>query len=220
MADETLFDILNEMRTFGERCDHRPFSWQMVSGLFGRLADRLEAAAARERNRQYEPQCNWSIRDALALANTLANHGLRDGNADAASSCIYSLCRILSSPGNASALREALLRCEAISHLPEIREQQCVRDMRNIIIRALAVPPRNCDVGTAKEQAERFESFCQSNMQFYKDMFGHDDEGRLDGWDCREDCPVGRMIDAKEAVSDHCQLAWAQLPYEAEGGAE
>ena len=81
---------------------------------------------------------------------------------------------------------------------------------------ALAAPARNCDVGTAKEQTERFEAFCQSNMQFYKDMFGHDDEGRLDGWDCRKDCPVGRMIDAGEAVSDHCQLAWAQMPYEAE----
>lgn len=36
---------------------------------------------------------------------------------------------------------------------------------------------RNCDVGTVKEQTERFEAFCQSNMQFYRDMFGHDDEG-------------------------------------------
>ena len=65
-------------------------------------------AAEREHNRQYEPKCNWSIKDALALANTLANHGLRDGNADAASSCIYSLCRILSSAGHAAAMREAL----------------------------------------------------------------------------------------------------------------
>lgn len=59
----------------------------------------------RERNRQYEPKRDWSVKDALALANTLANHGLRDGNADAASSCIYSLCR--TSPGNNAAMREA-----------------------------------------------------------------------------------------------------------------
>ena len=65
-------------------------------------------AAEREHNRQYEPRCDWSIGEARALANTLANHGLRDGNADAASSCIYSLCRNLSSPGNAAALRAAL----------------------------------------------------------------------------------------------------------------
>lgn len=82
---------------------------------------------------------------------------------------------------------------------------------------ALAAPPRNCDVGTVKDQTERFEAFCQSNMQFYSDMFGHDAEGRLDGLDCREDCPVGRMIDSGTAVSDRCQLAWAQMPYEERG---
>lgn len=86
---------------------------------------------------------------------------------------------------------------------------------------ALAEPVKNCEVGTVAEQAERFDAFCQSNMQFYKDMFGHDDEGRLDGWDCREDCPVGRMIDNGTAVPDRCQLAWAQMPYiEQEGGAK
>ena len=45
MSAETRADILAEMRTFGERCDHRPFSWQMVDGLFKRMADRIEAAA-------------------------------------------------------------------------------------------------------------------------------------------------------------------------------
>jgi hypothetical protein len=93
-------------------------------------------------------------------------------------------------------------------------------EIRDIAKAALAAPPRNCDVGTVQEQTERFKAFCQSNMQFYKDMFGHDDEGRLDGWDCREDCPVGRMIDSGTAVADHCQLAWAQMPYEAESKAE
>lgn len=92
-------------------------------------------------------------------------------------------------------------------------------EIRDIARAALAEPVKNYEVGTVAEQTDRFEAFCQSNMQFYKDMFGHDDEGRLDGWDCREDCPVGRMIDSGAAVADHCQLAWAQMPYEeAEGG--
>ena len=65
-------------------------------------------------------------------------------------------------PGNATEMRVALLRCEAISCLPEIREQQYVRDMRNIIADALAAPPRNCDVGTAEEQERRFEEFCHT----------------------------------------------------------
>lgn len=86
---------------------------------------------------------------------------------------------------------------------------------------ALAEPVKNCEVGMVAGQTNRFEAFCQSNMQLYKDMFGHDDEGRLDGWDCREDCPVGRMIDSGTAVADHCQLAWAQMPYvKEEGGAK
>lgn len=77
-------------------------------------------AAEREHNRQYEPKCNWSIKDALALANTLANHGLRDGNADAASSCIYSLCRNLSSPGNA-ALAAPPRNCDRFKAADEAR---------------------------------------------------------------------------------------------------
>ena len=76
-------------------------------------------------------------------------------------------------------------------------------------MRAYEGNPRNCDVGTAKEQTERFNDFCESNMQHYKDMFG---DG-LDGWDCKEDCPVGKMIVCGKAVADRCQLAWAQLHY-------
>ena len=55
---------------------------------------------------------------------------------------------------------------------------------------ALAAPPRNCDVGTAEEQAKRFDAFCG-------------------GKNCLE-CP--RFPDSR------CEIAWAQMPYE-EGGA-
>lgn len=49
-----------------------------------------------------QPKSEWSVKDALAFANTLANHGwTQDANADAASSCIYALCRILKVCGNA-----------------------------------------------------------------------------------------------------------------------
>ena len=60
---------------------------------------------------------------------------------------------------------------------------------------ALAAPPRNCDVGTAEEQAERYMNFCHN----YPKCTG---------------CPcVGRI------QYHQCEFAWAQLPYE-EGGAE
>lgn len=79
-------------------------------------------------------------------------------------------------------------------------------------MRAYMENPRNCDVGSVKEQTERFGEFCENNMQYHKDMFG---DG-LDGWDCKEDCPIGRMIDCEKAVADRCQLAWAQMQYSLE----
>lgn len=55
-----------------------------------------------------QPTCDWSVKDALNFANTLANHGCtRDANADAASSCIYALCRQLKDGGNAASQRVA-----------------------------------------------------------------------------------------------------------------
>ena len=59
---------------------------------------------------------------------------------------------------------------------------------------------------------ERFREYCQSNMQYYEDMFGtHEGAG---GWDCKVDCPIGKMIDNNDSLADKCQLLWAQLPYE------
>lgn len=48
--------------------------------------------------------------------------------------------------GNAAAIRETLLRCDAIAQLPEIREYKIVKEMRNLIRGVLALPPRNCDL--------------------------------------------------------------------------
>ena len=93
--------------------------------------------------------------------------------------------------GNAAAMRETLLRCDAIAQLPEIREYVIVKDMRNLIKKALAAPPRNCDVGTADEQAERHKRWC--DLQSIKDCWGVD---------CRK-----------------CFAKWSRIPYKA-GGAK
>ena len=65
---------------------------------------------------------------------------------------------------------------------------------------ALAKPPRNCDVGTAEEQTERWWKFCEKHfiLSLVKD-------------NCAK-CPI-------RGTNRHCELAWAQLPYE-EGGAK
>jgi hypothetical protein len=52
-----------------------------------------------------------------------------------------------------SRLREALLRCDAIAQLPEIREYKIVKEMRNIIKAALSTPPRNCDIPSVVEDS-------------------------------------------------------------------
>jgi len=85
-------------------------------------------------------------------------------------------------PGNAAAMREAL------------------------------EPARNCDVGTAQEQIDRFHEFCHSN-RYYIDEFHGDD--------CRPDCPIGKIVDRDNKFCDNCWAAWAQLPFApAEGGKE
>ena len=65
---------------------------------------------------------------------------------------------------------------------------------------ALAEPVKNCEVGTAEEQSERFDKFCHANINTQR---------------CCGDCPAFRT------TRDDCELVWAQLPYEAkEGGAK
>ena len=60
---------------------------------------------------------------------------------------------------------------------------------------ALAEPPRNCEVGTAKEQMARYNSFCHDHHSYGTGCGG---------------CPL--------CGEPCCELAWAQMPYKAEGG--
>ena len=61
----------------------------------------------------------------------------------------------------------------------------------------LAAPPRNCDVGTAEEQAERFYAFCG----------GHQFQSGIKGM-CSSLCPC---ISCRGMC--HCITKWAQMPY-------
>lgn len=65
----------------------------------------------------------------------------------------------------------------------------------DIMDAALAKPPRNCDVGTPEEQAERYENLCDSHTC---------------GSICSgSGCPLYDY--------DCSPFAWAQMPYEARG---
>lgn len=73
---------------------------------------------------------------------------------------------------------------------------------------ALAAPPRNCDVGTAKEQAVRKGEFCSRYAPFA--------DSNCDA------CPLRNYNrpQPERMVGYSCDLAWAQMPYDAaqEGG--
>ena len=83
--------------------------------------------------------------------------------------------------------------------LPEKLARESFDQIDDLAKEALIAPPRNCDVGTAKEQEKRFDDFVQ------------DRRGDLD---CTGKCPAHNGVDFGVVA---CVLQWAQMPYE-EGG--
>lgn len=77
-----------------------------------------------------------------------------------------------------------------------------MNDIISIVQAALAEPIRNCDIGTAEEQEERFHAFCNRHTV--------EDAQHCNG------CPINNI----QTEAD-CVFVWAQMPYdETEGGAE
>ena len=101
---------------------------------------------------------------------------------------------------NMAAMREALVNIgNAAAWIAEnCNDQQTAKYMNDIIAMAqaaLTAPPRNCDIGTEQEQAERYSAFCSR----FPKCIG---------------CPCCGKI-----RYNHCQFVWAQMPFE-EGGAK
>lgn len=98
---------------------------------------------------------------------------------------------------NTKAMRDALECIDSIAKYLEagtIRDvQHAYRNIQDHVRIALAKPPRNCDVGTAEEQADRFVEFCD------------EEKGN------REHCRNCSLCNAQD-----CELAWAQMPYNGE----
>lgn len=61
---------------------------------------------------------------------------------------------------------------------------------------ALSTPPRNCDVGTPKEQSERFEAFCDSHWDL------NNTDGGCSG------CPLKKI-----RIGAGCEFTWMQMKY-------
>ena len=105
--------------------------------------------------------------------------------------------------GNQMKMREALVKLRAEIELfynnewiPYDAWQGC----DDVISHALSVPPRQCDVGTALEQAQRFHDFCVGNSSGINGM-------------CKPTC---QCIDCFDKCQ--CLAKWAQMLYAAEEG--
>ena len=104
-------------------------------------------------------------------------------------------------PGNAAEMRAALNRVGHLAKdLRNITERDTevradVNEIVDVCRAAIASPARNCDVGTAEEQAYRFHAFCSDNTSEIEGM-------------CNSTCPC---IDCGDKC--HCLCVWSQMPY-------
>lgn len=105
-------------------------------------------------------------------------------------------------------LRDALDKARRVLHcaiVAGILKGDDAYDAVNIANAALAEPVRNCDVGTAQEQIERWEKFCQAHHEYWKPS-----KSLTAIQKCNCPCKEGNGCN---------YFIWAQMPYE-EGGAE
>ena len=111
--------------------------------------------------------------------------------------------------GNVGAMRDALKLCIAnmcgycrIAAALQGDAAPCLNGCETLRIAkaALAAPPRQCDVGTAEEQNERYKLYC---------AYHRDAEGGPGAY-CMK-CPLN---DRKNSLV-MCQFLWAQMSYEA-----
>lgn len=87
--------------------------------------------------------------------------------------------------------------------LPEKLARETFDQIDDLAKEALITPPRNCDMGTSEEQAERFENFCLKHIGCAEETGGRHCVG----------CPLEK---ASRNITQKCELYWAQTPYEAE----
>lgn len=189
--NETIVDIIAEMRFHGQQNidaekDKPEYGILTVEGRIAQnYADRLEAARKREKAAIEA--------DALAVGGMVEASRKREllsktRENDNSGAAVYNS----DNSGDCAKMREALQQAKVA--ILAARKKMGVDNpiILEIIDAALAAPPRNCDVGTVKEQFERWQAFC----------------GRHD--------PVckGCPCDGPECSFAFCFAKWAQMPYE------
>lgn len=155
------------------------------------LADHIEAAWKRQMSQ------SWHHREMEEL---IAKHEKE-------------VAELKKQTGNAAALRDAVIKALTLLNVcdwPPGVSLDGVGEVIREIDSVLDKPPRNCDVGTPKEQYKRYSAFtsrwtpCSFN--------GH---AR-----CAGDCPVNKKLERDGSGDLQCPFVWAQMPYAEEGGAK
>lgn len=174
---ETHAAVIAEYRADADKMDARAL-YQPTTEYVRKLLDRLEAAHERE---------------LLTKPAENVNGGAASDSRD--------------NSGNAAKLRGALEKISLLSSAPppHWKPIAVIVEIGKLADAALALPRRNCEVGTPQEQAKRFEEFCASH---HRPLIG----GKIPTGPC--DCPCYERNSCNYFV-------WAQMPYEAqEGGAK
>ena len=218
---ETVADIVAEMRIgdlcAADTSASRP---EYINDFLASYADRIEAAWKREQEagaeaaqicgeigeivgREATTEKSSAVGNAgtvRGIAQEMLNTSMQEITAESinewatrlAAACEQSVtdCNQL---GNTAKMREAL---EAIKDtLDKWRlngvEYWQYSELFDIANTVLSAPPRNCDVGTAEEQSERYEKFCYAHRSREKGC---------------GDCPLCDI--------PCCEFAWLQMPYE------
>lgn len=143
---ETISDIVADIRAQNQGLPEDSYALSpLVCDLLS-LADRIEAAAKREREAGAE-----AAQVCGEIGEMIGREATREKE---------------SRVGNAAAIRSALdklvdfLRWTYAQDYPVSRDK--LADAIDIGVSAIASSPRNCDVGTAEEQLKRFIAFCLS----------------------------------------------------------
>ena len=202
---ETVADIVAEMRK--DIAEGTVGIWSDFGGEIARsYADRIEAAHKREREATTEKSSAVGNADIVReVAQEMLNTSMQAVSAERingwatrlAAACEQTVtnCNQL---GNAAKMREALSdACYAMFNFLKTQNGG-YEEMAKALDKAkaaLATHPRNCDVGTADGQAQRFKKFCY--------IYPLNCSG----------CPFKNIAN----THNECAIFWLQMPYK-EGG--
>ena len=176
---ETVADIVAEMR-IGDLCAADTSAIQMyINDFLASYADRIEAAWMREREAGAEAaQICGEIGEMIGREATTEKSSAV-GNADAVRGIAQEMLN--------TSMQE--ITAERINGWASRLAEACEQTVTNC--NQLGNTLRNCDVGTAEEQSERYEKFCYAHRSREKGC---------------GDCPLCDIV--------CCGFAWLQMPYE------